>query len=52
MRTNTYRIPNKLKRAFRKCLCCKEEFNSEGAHHRICDRCKSLNKSKNSSLEN
>ena len=25
----------------RKCLNCGEEFRSEGAHHRLCNRCKS-----------
>lgn len=26
----------------RKCLCCKVEFHSEGAHNRLCDRCRKL----------
>lgn len=25
----------------RKCLNCGEEFRSEGAHHRLCNRCRS-----------
>ncbi len=24
----------------RPCLCCRRTFASEGAHHRMCDRCK------------
>ena len=24
----------------RRCLRCREDFDSEGAHHRICNRCK------------
>lgn len=27
----------------RKCLRCDETFDSEGPHHRICDRCKTAN---------
>src|SRR5690606_37801362 len=26
--------------ALRICICCRREFRSEGAHHRICDSCK------------
>lgn len=25
----------------RKCLGCQQEFRSEGAHHRLCNRCRS-----------
>jgi len=25
----------------RKCLNCSEKFRSEGAHHRLCNRCRS-----------
>lgn len=24
----------------RKCMCCQREFPSEGAHNRLCPRCK------------
>ncbi len=26
----------------RHCLSCRKKFSSEGAHHRICDNCKTL----------
>jgi hypothetical protein len=30
------------KPARRRCLSCQKAFPSEGAHHRICDNCKTL----------
>ena len=30
----------KSKMKKRKCLCCPTVFMSEGAHHRMCDRCR------------
>lgn len=32
----------KAKRGPRKCLCCGQEFESEGAHNRMCNRCRLL----------
>lgn len=29
-----------VKHGMRKCLCCTDEFRSEGIHNRICSRCK------------
>lgn len=35
------RIAYEAKTTARKCLGCGNEFRSEGAHHRMCNRCRS-----------
>jgi len=35
------RVAYEAKTTARKCLGCGEEFRSEGAHHRMCNRCRS-----------
>lgn len=35
------RIAYEAKTTARKCLGCESEFRSEGAHHRLCNRCRS-----------
>ena len=34
------RAEYEAKTTARKCLNCGEEFRSEGAHHRLCNRCR------------
>jgi hypothetical protein len=35
------RVAYEAKTTARKCLGCGDEFRSEGAHHRMCNRCRS-----------
>ncbi len=35
-----HRIEYEKNTTARKCLNCGEEFRSEGAHHRLCNRCR------------
>lgn len=35
------RVAYEAKTTVRKCLGCGDEFRSEGAHHRMCNRCRS-----------
>lgn len=34
------RRSSKDRRTWRPCLCCGDRFPSEGAHNRLCDRCR------------
>jgi hypothetical protein len=34
------RLAKKAQRQKRSCLCCAHPFLSEGAHNRLCDRCR------------
>lgn len=34
------RDPEQPETAKRKCMCCPTMFRSQGAHHRMCDRCR------------
>ena len=36
-----HRIEYEAITTVRNCLACGEEFRSEGAHHRLCSRCRS-----------
>lgn len=36
------RTDAKLKRGIRTCLCCRNPFESEGIHNRMCGRCRGL----------
>jgi len=38
----TSKAKKSTKAAARNCLSCRKSFPSEGAHHRICDGCKTL----------
>ena len=60
--TNAFRFPNehphRVKACHqseavqkRLCLCCRQEFDSEGTHNRLCCRCKSTDAYRGASLE-
>lgn len=48
---NTKPLPDMTHAAKRKCLMCRNTFNSEGRGHRVCDSCKKSDRWKNGTQE-